>query len=575
MNKNFPQKTRSLAIISLKNGINKYWRKSARGAIANEEKAAIKTLLLSCLDEPVAQLASTQAVVTSRIARFDFPNEWPDLLDTLIPIVQKAFEDSKPSESALRFNSLYTLHLSMKALCTKTLPAARRMTQAITPNVFKYLSSLLYSQITIFIDNLSSGDASSVALEALSLSRLSLKCLRRLIINGYQRFSQNHECIEFIEFLTQVFPKLLSIRPKLKGLDLKLLKIMDNFVKLIGKILLDLTQERVIDFILTPSSMELVKHFNSLLTNPDSIPSIVEDDILLESAQIQAIKALKNLVNHSEYHTVAPHRDERVDNALELLQRNLYTSDFILSTAKLMISQFTILNDQTALQEWQDDPEAFFQEEESDVWEYNLRRCAEKLLTLLISSSKDLLCPFLTESLKNLPADDNSFVNLKFRESLYGAIGNGAYSLTDYLNFEQWFPALATECSRNGNEWNIIKRRVAILISQWVVVKPIAHHHSLLFQVLLSMLTPNNDNVVRLTAVKAVNSVVDDFGFVTATFEPYLQQTVDCFMHLLDSVDEFESKLTIINCLVVVIERMDGQVRFLPDVWFCRQLPHF
>jgi Importin-beta N-terminal domain len=532
MDHTIPQKTRSLAIISLKNGINKYWRKSARGAISSQEKTAIKLNLLSYLNEPILQLANTQVAVTSRIARFDFPNEWPDLLDVLIPVVQKAFQDSKADESALRHNSLYTLHLSMKALCTKTLPAARRLAQTIATNVFKYLSSLLYSQITVFFDKLSDRNASA-ALEAIRLSRLSLKCVRRIMIKGYQYFSQNQECVDFITFLTQVFPKILSIRSQ--ECDPQILKLVDGFVKLIGKIVLDCTQDRVIDFILVPSSIVLIKQFNELLVNPGTIVSIGDDDMLLDSVQIQAIKALKNLVSHSEYYTVPPHRDQRIENALSVLQSNLFTSDFILSTARLMISQYTLLNEQT-LQEWQDDPEAFFQEEESDVWEYNQRRCAEKLVMLLISSNKALLCPFLIESLKGLP-NDYSFANLKFRESLYAAMGHGAFSLGDFLDFGELLPVLASECNRNEREWKIIKRRVAILISKWVAVKPLKNQQQLIYQVLLSLSTPSNDLVVRLTAVNCLKAVVDDIGFETTTYVPHLQQTVDCFMHLLSSVD--------------------------------------
>ena len=63
-------KIRHLAIISLKNGITKYWRKSARGAIQPAERELIKKNLLDYLHEPKIQLATAQAVVTSKIARY-------------------------------------------------------------------------------------------------------------------------------------------------------------------------------------------------------------------------------------------------------------------------------------------------------------------------------------------------------------------------------------------------------------------------------------------------------------------------------------------------------------------------
>ena len=69
LNTNNDVKIRHLAIISLKNGIGKYWRKSAKGAIQPLEKELIKKNQLDYLSEPLVQLATAQAVVTSKIAR--------------------------------------------------------------------------------------------------------------------------------------------------------------------------------------------------------------------------------------------------------------------------------------------------------------------------------------------------------------------------------------------------------------------------------------------------------------------------------------------------------------------------
>lgn len=63
-------KVRHLAIISLKNGITKYWRKSAKGAIQPDERLLIKKNQLDYLHEPLIQLATAQAVATSKIARY-------------------------------------------------------------------------------------------------------------------------------------------------------------------------------------------------------------------------------------------------------------------------------------------------------------------------------------------------------------------------------------------------------------------------------------------------------------------------------------------------------------------------
>lgn len=73
---NLDIKIRSLAVISLKNGIDKYWRKSAKGAIQPQEKQLIKQNQLQFLGETNRQLATQHAVIIAKIARHDFPNEW-------------------------------------------------------------------------------------------------------------------------------------------------------------------------------------------------------------------------------------------------------------------------------------------------------------------------------------------------------------------------------------------------------------------------------------------------------------------------------------------------------------------
>lgn len=65
-------------------------RKTAPNAICNEERAAIKTVLLGCLGEPGKEVALQIAVVIGKIARFDVPREWPELLPALMAAIQNA-----------------------------------------------------------------------------------------------------------------------------------------------------------------------------------------------------------------------------------------------------------------------------------------------------------------------------------------------------------------------------------------------------------------------------------------------------------------------------------------------------
>jgi len=77
VDKSLPLEVRYLSAIQLKNGIDKYWRKTASNAITKEEKALIRSRCLdSGIQEPDHRLALQNALVVAKITRFEFPQDW-------------------------------------------------------------------------------------------------------------------------------------------------------------------------------------------------------------------------------------------------------------------------------------------------------------------------------------------------------------------------------------------------------------------------------------------------------------------------------------------------------------------
>ena len=77
IDKCLPLEVRHLSAIQLKNGIDKYWRKTASNAISKEEKALIRSRCLeSGIHEPDHRLALQNALVIAKITRFEFPHDW-------------------------------------------------------------------------------------------------------------------------------------------------------------------------------------------------------------------------------------------------------------------------------------------------------------------------------------------------------------------------------------------------------------------------------------------------------------------------------------------------------------------
>jgi hypothetical protein len=72
-----PTEVRYLALIQLKNGIDKYWRKTAKDAISRGEKALIRSRCLeSGISEADHRLALQNAIIIAKITRFEFPHDW-------------------------------------------------------------------------------------------------------------------------------------------------------------------------------------------------------------------------------------------------------------------------------------------------------------------------------------------------------------------------------------------------------------------------------------------------------------------------------------------------------------------
>lgn len=72
-----PLEVRHLCIIQLKNGIDKYWRKTAPNALKKDEKDQIRARSIeSGTREPDSRLALQNALVIAKIVRYEYPHDW-------------------------------------------------------------------------------------------------------------------------------------------------------------------------------------------------------------------------------------------------------------------------------------------------------------------------------------------------------------------------------------------------------------------------------------------------------------------------------------------------------------------
>eukprot|EP00741_Cyanophora_paradoxa_P012574 tig00020614_g12150.t1 len=189
---------RWLAVVCLKNTIGRIWRRRASAEMSDEEKAHLKARMLQLFDEEHQQIAVQLALVVAKIARFDYPQRWGDLITNLVNVVQTAGARLQ-SERAL-----LTLHHVLKELASKRLLADRQHFQELAQPLFTYVVGQWAARTEAVLasagEALGQGAAGAVAGlgAAVAGAHLYLKVLRRLLVDGIPRLAEHPHAADFL-----------------------------------------------------------------------------------------------------------------------------------------------------------------------------------------------------------------------------------------------------------------------------------------------------------------------------------------------------------------------------------------
>ncbi|TPX71763.1 hypothetical protein SpCBS45565_g00836 [Spizellomyces sp. 'palustris'] len=571
---------RLLAIITLKNGIDKYWRKTVRvGGIQPPEKSQIKSKLLTTFTEPNDKLANYNILITSRIARIDYPNDWPDLLHVLVGTVETSF--AAKGEEVVKVRALSTLSGVVKALCYSMMPASRKMLRELAPQLLHYTATIFTDRCNHFLSISEATVANAVgdyseAESALRLGLIALKALRRVVVYGFKEVERVQEVVAIFGVLVEYLKKFLVLRPAIPTAATRLLhKLVSSTVVQIGKVYLNLANQHVSGFVVMPGSMDVVKYYWSLVES--GVGS--REDTTTEKLLIQSLRLLKTLLRPpSQKHdplTATPPADSPSIKAL--IAQHLLIPEFVQRACEVLVGRYMVMT-MEEVELWKADPEAWIEEEEADAWEFHLRACAEKVFMDLMSTNRAVLQPVVMNMLRMVadpcdPADTNAIF---LKDAVYCAIGLAAHDLYDLVNFEQWFGSkLCAEASNTDTRLTLLHRRIPWLISHWLSIQPTPSLHPSIYTLLVRLMTPPYDLVVRLTCITTLKTLVDDFEFDPKTFYPFFDVFLNAFSGILDDVDGVSSCVGVVGCLGVIIERFQGELgafvpkimALLPRVW--------
>ena len=147
---------------------------------------------------------------------------------------------------------------------------------------------------------------------------------------------------------------------------------------------------------------------------------------------------------------------------------------------------------------------------------------------------------------------------------MYTAIGLAADILHDKVDFDAFLEnTLVVEATKQKPGFNIIRRRIAIIISQWITIKMAQEKKPIVYQIfqhLLDKSDPINDQVVRITAGRKFHAVADEWEFKADAFLPYSQIMLDRLMALVQEAELPETKMALLNTISSMVERLEHNV---------------
>lgn len=610
LDKSLPNEVRLLAIIQLKNGIDRHWRlfNHVKGGLTEPEKAAIRSRLFQgTVEEDNKALALQNALAVAKVVRIDYQKAWPEALPSLIALLRTY----KNGDENKVHGSLQVVLRVVKEMSTARLRTSQTALQGITPELSHILGEMYAERATVWVDSLSKGMTDPGAVELAMHNSLScVRILRRLFTTGYESPYKDETVSNFWSITQTHFSHFFSFIGQAS--------IPANYRNLVGKHLLQFAKLHVTmadshpaSFTALPNSLplihaywDLVVKFAEVFDSSAGIPQSTtkggqakyeEEGPLLERLTLMALTLLRICVKiaHRPFQSFRYRSDDEKkdrETAVELLKTQWLTNDFVTQITNTLITRLFLFR-KSDLDAWEQDPEEWEQREqgEGNAYEFEVRPCAEKLFLDFLTSYKDLLIPPLLGYF-NASTDPNA--DLTTKEAVYTAMGLAAAHLSTYFNnnkpesegrqnidFDSFLETtLVRDSQQQGPLAKVLRRRIGILLSQWVTVQSTERNRPVIYQLFTHFMNPNdecNDLVVRITAARQLRWVVDEMYFDVDKFLPFATDVMSQLADLVSTIDVDESKLAILETMRLLVTRIENHATHfadflmsaLPQIW--------
>ncbi|KAH6634205.1 armadillo-type protein [Chaetomium sp. MPI-SDFR-AT-0129] len=580
------KQVRFLAIILIKNGIEKYWRHhTTKNAIKPETRQAIRSRLLQgSLNEEDRSLALHNALVTAKIVRIDYPHEWPDAFSSLIDMTKAAIT-SNPLQ--LR-GALLTMLRIVKELGTARLRKSQTALQAITPELVQLLGHIYTEKTTYWQESWSKGssDDNSVGF-ALENSLMALKILRRLVTIGYEQPHLDGVVSGFWSLSQTQFDQFLNGVSQDSWIPAQYHDAVGKHLIQFTKLHIDMSETHPASFPVLPGSMSLVRAYWNLVKGFSEVfkksgglkqtsntavgGGPKQEGPLYEKLALKGLLLLRSCVSIAfkpvmTFKYRSPEAKELEKQAVHTLRVELFTRDTLIDMMQVIVSKLFIFRE-SDLEAWEEDPEGWESQEriEGQAYEWAVRPCAERLLLDLLTHYKELGEPLLAYCNLATRVD----MDIVTKEAAYCALGCAAALIHEKFDFDQFLTTcLVKDAQIQDPMAKLLRRRIAILLSQWTPVKISQETRPIVYDILRHIMNPDdqhNDEVVRITAARQLKYIAEDFEFTGESFYPFASDVFNLLVNLIEEVGSDETKIAILETIRLLVSRMETHVTQFGD----------
>ena len=581
------QDTRFQAIIQLKNGIDKHWRKTAINPIAKDEKLQIKSRAIQAgVLEPVPAIALQNALMLAKIVRYEFPQDWPTAISDVIGHLRNA---AQPATDVRQVSNILMITLQIiKELASGKLQRTKRSLQQVSLELLHVLGTLYVGLVDRWSNISDSFDA-----HAAQNSHSALKTLRRLLVVGFEHPHREEDVRQLWSVTQQHHARFWQIITSTNQPDVHSIAI--KHLLQLSKLYLETAREHPASFVLMDSmeilhrSWSVVNHKKAKLDLSSNVDWKVyrngdsEEDDPIDKLALKAlllfracVKMVFNPVQTFKYQTPQDKDDRKTTT--NAIKTKVFTNDFVIQLMEILVTQYFVLRSQD-LRDWEQEPDEWERKEEeiADAWEFSIRSCSEKLFLDLVINFKELLVPRLLDVFQQYATAENTDVLLK--DSLYSAIGIAAACLDDVFDFNSFLRnTLVPEVQISSPHYNLLRRRTAILLAQWVPIKPEDIDRVAVYQVYNHLMVKEdnlNDHVVRVTAGRQFRLILEPFEFKYEDFAPFATPILSSVMTLTSETELSETKMALLETVRVAVTKLEGHIEpyangimmMLPPLW--------